>query len=373
MPDLRRGGAVVNPRLSPSVSVVPLGNGVVEFFKTNTRRQVRLRTSDDTVLRIVNGLDGTRGADEIAAEHGATPQSVARLLSHLERNGILDNVEPSTDFDAYEVFRRPVSFLQDFSISHGHLVRMWDALRSARVVVVGLGAVGSWVACCLVQTGVRRLVLVDPDVVELSNLHRQLGYRTGDVGRLKVDALADALVRFRPDLTVEKQPVALDEGSLELIEGNVDLVINCADKPTVDQTSRWVGEYCMPRGIPHIVGGGYNLHLSLIGQTVIPGKTACVRCFERQLERDNEIDPARVKKLQVPNRKVGSLGPLCALNASMVAMEATKVLTGCAESANANRRGEFDITKMGVSYTAYKRLDDCDWCGEHGKYSGQGR
>ena len=76
-------------------------------------------------------------------------------------------------------------------------------------------------------------------------------------------------------------------------------------------------ELAMPRGIPHIVGGGYNLHLSLIGQTVIPGETACVKCFERQLERENEIDPTRVKKLQVPNRKVGSLGPLCALNASM--------------------------------------------------------
>lgn len=363
----------MSPRLSPSVSVVPLGVGVVEFFKTNTRQQVRLRTPDDTILHIVNGLDGTKDASEIATEHGATSQSVARLLSYLERNGILDNVEPSSDFDAYEVFRRPVSFLQDFSASHEHLVRMWDALRSARVVVVGLGAVGSWVACCLVQTGVRRLVLMDPDVVELSNLHRQLGYRTSDVGRPKVDALSDALMRYRPDLDIERCPVELSEESLERIEGGVDLVINCADKPTVDQTSKWVGGYCMPRGIPHIVGGGYNLHLSLIGQTVIPGRTACVRCFERQLERDNEIDPTRVKKLQVPNRKVGSLGPLCALNASMVAMEAVKVLTGCTDPANANRRGEFDITTMAVSYTAYERLDDCDWCGEHGKYSGQGR
>ena len=187
----------MNPRLCPSVSVVPLGDGVVEFFKTNTRQQVRLRTPDDTILRIVNGLDGTRSTDEIAAEHGVTPQSVAKLLSHLERNGILDNVEPSSDLDAYEVFRRPISFLQDFSTSHEHLVRMWCALRSARVAVVGLGAVGSWVACCLVQTGVRRFVLVDPDVVELSNLHRQLGYRTADVGRPKVDALADALGRYR--------------------------------------------------------------------------------------------------------------------------------------------------------------------------------
>lgn len=363
----------MNPRLSPSVSVVPLSSNIVEFFKTNTRQQMRLRISDDTILRIVNSLDGTKSAEEIATEHEVTPQSVERLLSHLEHNGILNNIEPSSDLDSYKVFRRPIAFLQDFSTSHDHLVRMWDALRSARVVVVGLGGVGSWVACCLVQTGVRRLVLIDPDVVELSNLHRQFGYRMSDIGHLKVDALAGVLARFRSDLTIEKQPVALNESSLERVEGNVDLVINCADKPTVDQTSRWVGEYCMSRGIPHIVGGGYNLHLSLIGQTVIPGRTACVSCFERQLERNNEIDPTRVKKLQIPNRKVGSLGPLCALNASIATMEAVKVLTRCSKPANANRRGEFDITTMDVSYTTYEKLDDCEWCGEHGKYSGQGR
>lgn len=364
----------MNPKLSSSVSVVPLGGGVVEFFKTNTRQQVRLRTQDDTILRLVNGLDGTRTVDEVASENGVTRQSAEALLSHLSRNGILDNIEPREDLDSYDRFRRVVSFLQDFSHSHDHLVSMWNAMRSAYVLVVGLGAVGSWVACCLAQSGVRRMALMDPDVVELSNLHRQFGYRSRDVERPKVDALADALARYADDLEIERVMCGLDGSSLSRFgDRKIDLVINCADKPTVDQTSEWVGEFCMPRGIPHIVGGGYNLHLSLIGQTVIPGRTACVKCFERQLERDNEIDPKRVKKLQVPNRKVGSLGPLCSLNASMVAMEAIKVITGCTEPANVNRRGEFDITTMDVSYTAFDRLDDCEWCGANGKYSNQGR
>lgn len=363
----------MNPRLSPSVSVVPLDGGVIEFFKTNTRQQVRLRTHDDAILDIVNGLDGRRTVEEIAAEHGATVSSVDALLSHLSRRGVLDNVEPRGDFDSYDRFRRVISFLQDFSHSHGHLLAMWDRMRGARVMVVGLGAVGSWVACELVQSGVRHMLLIDPDVVELSNLHRQFGYRVSDVGRPKVDALRDTLARYSNDLDIDTAAVGLAAGSLRRFEGEgVDLVINCADKPTVDQTSTWVGEFCMPRGIPHIVGGGYNLHLSLIGQTVIPGKTACVKCFERQLERENGIDPTRVRKLRVQNRKVGSLGPLCALNASMVAMEAVKVITGCAAPANTNRRGEFDVTTMDVSYTSFDRLDDCEWCGVHGKYSNKG-
>lgn len=368
---MRGGGEVVNPKLSSSVSVVPLGDEIVEFFKTNTRQQVRLRTQDSTILQIANGLDGSRTAREIAEDYGCTLSSVESLLAHLSRHGILDNISPKEDLDSYGDFRRVVSFLQDFSTSHEHLVEMWSRIRCSRVLVIGLGAVGSWVACTLVQSGVRKLILMDPDKVELSNLHRQLGYTTGDVGRPKVDALAERLRRYREDLDIKGVQSELDGQSLEALgDQRIDLVVDCADKPTVDQTSIWVGEYCMPRGIPHIVGGGYNLHLSLIGQTVIPGETACVKCFERQLERENEIDPTRVKKLQVPNRKVGSLGPLCALNASMVSMEAVKVLSGCAAPANVNRRGEFDITTMDVSYTTVEKLDDCEWCGVHGKYSG---
>lgn len=365
------GGEVVNPRLSSSISVVPVGDGIVEFFKTNTRQQLRLRTQDDTILTIVNGLDGSRTVQEIAEDYGCTLSSLESLLSYLSHHGILDNTSPKEDFDSFRDFRRTISFLQDFSMSHKHLVEMWERIRYARVLIIGLGAVGSWVACTLVQSGVRRLVLMDPDKVELSNLHRQFGYTMGDVGRPKVEALADRLRCYREDLDVREFRNELNGQSLEALnDQRIDLVVNCADKPTVDQTSAWVGEFCMPRGIPHIIGGGYNLHLSLIGQTVIPGETACIKCFERQLEQENKINSARVKKLQVSNRKVGSLGPLCALNASMVSMEAIKVLTGCVAPTNANRRGEFDITTMDVSYTTFKKLDDCEWCGVHGKYSG---
>ncbi|MCC6098593.1 MAG: ThiF family adenylyltransferase [Olsenella sp.] len=359
-----------NPKLSPSVSVVPLGNGIIEFFMTNTRRQVRLKTQDDAILKIVNGLDGSKTAEEIAHAQGYTPSSVKSLLAYLSQHGILDNAEPKEDFESYDDFRRVISFLQDYSTSHEHLIQMWKRLRDSRVVVVGLGGVGSWVACTLIQTGVRHIVLMDPDTVDLSNLHRQFGYRKIDLGRPKVDALSERLRLYRGDLDVTSICRPLDEHALEdaLGDERIDLVVNCADKPTVDQTSTWVGEFCMPRGIPHIVGGGYNLHLSLIGQTVIPGKTACVRCFEKQLEVDNQIDGTRVKKLQVANRKVGSIGPLCALNASMVSMEAIKVLTGCTEPANVNRRGEFDITTMDVSYRRFDKLPDCEWCGPHGKY-----
>ena len=93
-----------------------------------------------------------------------------------------------------------------------------------------------------------------------------------------------------------------DSSFWKAIDG-VDLIINCADKPTVDQTSLIVGQFCMKHNIPHIIGGGYNLHLSLLGQTIIPFKSACVNCFKKSLEEENNIDTHNIKKLQVKKSK----------------------------------------------------------------------
>ena len=68
------------------------------------------------------------------------------------------------------------------------------------------------------------------------------------------------------------------------------------------------------------------------------------------------------------NRKVGSFGPMCSMIASMVGMEAMKVLSGDIQPSNINRRGEFDIYSMDTKYKNYARRDDCEWCGKNGKY-----
>ena len=360
----------MNPRLSSTVSVVKLSDTVLEFFKTNTRQQIRLQVVNDDILNLILKLDGCRSIDQISKEEDIYMDSLLDLIGFLSSRGILDNADPIEDFDHYDKYRRVIHFLNDYASSHDDLVKYWEKLRNSTICIIGLGAVGTWVACNLAQSGVKNFVLFDPDTVDISNLHRQYGYTEHDVGFLKVDVLAERLKSYDDSIKIKKISKFLDKDTLSCLDAeNLDLVINCADKPNVDQTSLWVGEYSMKRGIPHIVGGGYNLHLSLIGQTVIPGKTACVKCFQKQLEEENKIDPKRVKKLMIRNRKIGSFGPMCSIIASFTGMEAIKVLTKCTFPANVNRRGEFDIYTMDIQYSEYKRVADCEWCGEKGKYN----
>lgn len=359
----------MNPKLNSTVSVVKISENILEFFKTNTRQQVHIKVNDDTIMEIVTSLDGSKTIDEISEEYNIKKSDLQNLLDYLRNKGILDNVDDKSDFVNYEKFRRTIHFIAEYSTSHQDLVRMWDNICSSRVLIIGLGAVGSWVACNLAQSGVTRFIFMDPDKVEDTNLHRQFGYTECDIGSYKVDVLEERVRGYNSEIEVIKKKTMLDENTLSELNGEkIDLIINCADKPNVDTTSLWVGEYAMRNGIPHIIGGGYNLHLSLIGQTVIPGQTACVNCFRKKLEEENQIDSQKVKKLVVKNRKVGSFGPMCSIVASMIGMESIKILTKQIAPSNVNRRGEFDIYTMNIQYKEYERRKDCEWCGKEGKY-----
>lgn len=361
------------PKLRASVSVVKLKNDIIEFFLTNTRQQVRIKVNSDKILELVLKLDGTLTIDEIINKNNIDDEVrgyLIKFLNYLESKSIIKDDEEVT-IEEYSKYRRIINFIEDFSSNANETNEMWENIKKSHVVIIGLGAVGTWVSALLVQNGVGKLTLIDNDVVEITNLHRQFGFSENDIGLLKIDAMEKRLKEFNENIEVNKINKFLNKTLLDdEINYDVDLIINCADKPNVDTTSLWVGEYCMKNNIPHIIGGGYNLHLSLIGQTIIPYKSACVKCFETELERINEIDTTSLRKLNIKNRKIGSFGPMCSIISSMIAMEAIKVLTKKITPSNLNRRGEFNIYSMNIKYHNIYKNNNCVWCGDKGVYGG---
>lgn len=357
------------PKLSSSVSVVKISDSILEFFLTNRRSQVRIKVENDNILNIILQLDGSKTIEELSKANNVDKDQLIKLLMFLEQKGILDVVEDISKFEEYNKFRRVIRFLSEYSISESSLIDMWSNIRKSHVVIIGLGAVGTWVTINLIQSGVKNITIIDPDRVEDSNLHRQMGYFENSIGLYKADALESFIKGMTLNVNINKYYEVMDKNSSfwNTID-DVDLIINCADKPTVDQTSLIVGQFCMEHNIPHIIGGGYNLHLSLLGQTIIPFKSACVNCFKKSLEEENNIDTHNIKKLQVKNRKIGSFGPACSIIASFIGMEAIKVLSRSIAPANLNRRGEFNIYTMDIKYKTYNQRSDCEWCGENGHY-----
>lgn len=356
-------------KLRPSVAVVELEN-ILEFFLSNIRKSLTIKINTE-IKDILFKFDGKKTFDEICKEEDFNEEEredIKNLILFLNKNNIMLKIDEEYR-KSYTTYPRIYNLLEDYYTSKSEINKVFEKFQNSKVMIIGLGAVGSWVAQSLVMSGVEHLTLVDFDKVDKSNLHRQIGFFKKDVGRLKIEALRDRLKEINGDVQFELIDDRLDDNFFEKYRfEDIDLIINCADFPTVDYTSDIVGEYCMRNNIPHLIGGGYNLHMTLIGQAVIPGETACVRCFKKNLEEINKIDTKNIKKLSVKERKIGSFTPLVSLSASITTNEALKILLGIKKLVMKNNRAEFKLKEMNFQNMNMERRKDCEWCGEKGRY-----
>ncbi|WP_027718041.1 HesA/MoeB/ThiF family protein [Desulfovirgula thermocuniculi] len=186
-------------------------------------------------------------------------------------------------------------------------------LLASSVLLVGAGGLGSPAAYYLAAAGVGRLGLVDPDVVELSNLQRQILHRTADVGRLKVESAREKLLALNPEIEVEVFAARFSPENAASLVGRYDVVIDCTD----NFAARFLlNETCLALGRPFVYGGV----LAYAGQvmTVVPGKGPCLRCIFPQ-----EPGP------EAPStRELGVLGAVPGVIGALQATEAVKYLLG---------------------------------------------
>jgi molybdopterin/thiamine biosynthesis adenylyltransferase len=149
-------------------------------------------------------------------------------------------------------------------------------LKSKSVVILGVGGVGSNVAINLAACGIGELHLVDGDVVELTNLNRQLLYTPADLGKAKIDVVVERLEQFNSSLKLRTTKAFLNSVAdiMKVIEG-ADFVIRSLDTPV--EAQMWVNEACVRMGIP-CTGAGFLMQGAIVGPTFIPGVTACLAC-----------------------------------------------------------------------------------------------
>lgn len=356
-------------KLRPSVAVVSQKE-VTEFFLSDIRKSVILEM-DSRIAKMLFKFNGTLAIEQwMASNNLAKDQEIdiINLLSYLNSKHVMINIDENYA-DSYKTYPRVYSFLENFFSKQSEINKTFQKIQNSVVMVIGLGSVGTWVAKCLSMDGVRNFIVVDNDRVEMSNLHRQVGFTEKSVGQRKTESFKNFLRQSDPKVNVECIDDNLDGAFFQRHTfSHIDIIINCADYPTVDETSRIVGEYAMPRGIAHCIGGGYNLHQTLIGQIVIPGKTACLECFRKDLDEINVIDTTNIRKLQNKDRKIGSFPPLSSLSASITANEAFKYLAGIGKYCMTNNRVDFSTRDLNFHQMAMKRREDCEWCGRNGKY-----
>lgn len=221
-------------------------------------------------------------------------------------------------------------------------------LLSGRVLLVGAGGLGSPAALYLAAAGVGTIGLVDGDVVDLTNLQRQVAHATADVGRPKVESAAAKCRAINPDVTVRLYPEHLRADNAPGILKDYDFVIDGTDNFAAKFL---VADACYFAGKPYSHAG----ILRFEGQTttVIPRQSACYRC----------LFPAPPPPNAVPScSQAGVLGVLAGIMGTIQAAEAVKYLLGIGDLLT-NRLLVFDALRMTFRTVPFKRNPGCPICG----------
>ena len=224
-------------------------------------------------------------------------------------------------------------------------------LKGATVCIVGVGGLGSPVAIQLASMGVGTLRLLDNDIVEVSNLQRQHLYGIDQVGLPKVEAAAKRLKGLNPFIDIEPLPMMVTPFNAEEIIKGSDVVIGSLDMMAPRYS---LNRACQKLEIPLIHGAAlaYNGTVS----TILPGKTACLECFQ------GGVDDAEMPSCAT----VGIHPAILGIIGSLVVAETVRIIIG-QEPNLANKLMFLDLEDYSFETINLRKAENCPVCGKMDK------
>lgn len=189
-----------------------------------------------------------------------------------------------------------------------------DKLLSSRVLVIGMGGLGTPVAMYLAGAGVGELIIADYDQVELSNLHRQVLHTAGDIGRPKVESAQDRMLAINPTIKVTPIAAALDADSLQQWVEQVTVVVDASDNFA---TRFAINAACVQARVPLVSGAAIRMEGQLSVYDSRDELSPCYRCLFSDEAAEEETCS-----------QTGVLGPVVGAIGSLQALEVVKLIVG---------------------------------------------
>ena len=216
-------------------------------------------------------------------------------------------------------------------------------LKKTTICIVGIGGLGSPAAIYTAAAGFGKIILIDKEKVELSNLNRQILHWTPDIGRKKVESAIEKLRKLNPDIELEAIDEELNEDNIYEIVKKCDIVLDCLDNW---ETRMLLNKACVDLRKPLIHAGinGFNGQLMV----VIPGKTPCLYCV--------------FGSIKTPPEKFPVIGVVPGVMAMLQVLEAIKLATGHGEPF-LNKLLIFEGSETRFSEIPVERRKDCPICG----------
>lgn len=333
----------------------------------------RVRTSDlNAVFALLDGSHSLEVFLEKARDVAPrlSEEQLLHMLQKLAQQGLLMTGNPllpsalETDPDYLERHSRDLEFYALFERENASRYDYLAQIRLARVMVIGLGGLGSWLSLSLACIGIGELVGVDFDTVELSNLARQVLYTPADLGKPKVGAAQAFFARFSPEMQFHPYCTRINgSGDVAPLLRNVDFVLLAADWPH-RRIGRWVNQACVEAGVPALYMSASASYVQ-IGPLVIPGQTSCYECFSLQRQQ-NETDFASLESASQREDwfadPAPALSPIPGLTGHMLGWEVLCALTGIQQPCTIEHILRLDLTTFGTKRFPLMKQPTCPVC-----------
>jgi molybdopterin/thiamine biosynthesis adenylyltransferase len=283
------------PRVKPEHAPYRISGNRIRIGGVSYGIAAEIADPTGSVWAVLGSMDGTRGIDEIVDEvvrlhPGNTPESVRLMVSQLIESGYVEDAGAPGPAELSERDK------QRYDRARGYYrwldltarASSWEPqarLRAASVTIVGMGGTGGAAALALAAAGVGRLHCVDPDVVELSNLSRQVIYTEHDIGLPKADAAVMRLRQLNADITVSGERSRIDSADdVVPLARDCDVLLLSADQPP--EVRVWTNRACLAVRRPW-VDAGYHGPLVQVG-VFRPGTGGCWECLQ-EWSRDQAL------------------------------------------------------------------------------------
>ncbi|MBE1535581.1 HesA/MoeB/ThiF family protein [Actinomadura algeriensis] len=277
------------------------------------------------IARLIGLMDGTRTVDQVCAAFaethpGVDEASAREVIEDLVAGGFVEDAGAplpanldEREAARYESARNFFAWID--TVPRDSPYEAQSKIKDAKVCLLGLGGTGTAVAAGLVSSGIGALHVADFDVVEESNLTRQLLYTEHDIGLPKVDRAVERLRAMNGRAKVSGDTVKADgpDGIAALMDG-CDVFVLCADEPDPD-IMFWTNEAALRTGTPWFVSL-YTGPMAVVGG-LVPRETGCWACLRRQEDRREFKAHSRSLTEERPNAVIAASanisGQLCAL------------------------------------------------------------
>ena len=221
-------------------------------------------------------------------------------------------------------------------------------IRAARALVIGAGGLGSPVALYLGSAGIGRLTLVDDDVVDLTNLQRQVAHTHDRIGRLKVESAREAVLAIAPALDVVAVAKRVDAAALAELAADADVVLDCSDNFATRQA---INAACVAAAVPLVAGAAISFDGQLSVWDTRDADAPCYAC----------VFPPASAPPEVRCATMGVFAPLVGIVGAMQAAEALKLVAGIGTSL-AGRLQMLDARDMSWTTIRVARDPACPVC-----------